>query len=329
MDRYQGSIVVGVDGSRSSMRALEWAADQARCEHRPLTLVHTMTTTASAYMSAAMVDLVDAHHMLEMSGRAMLYVARTEVERLAPGIEVLEVLEYADPGDRLVTMSRDAAMVVVGSHGRGPVRSKLLGSVSVRLTRHAHCPVVVIRPSDPAAVRSGVVVGLDALPESQPVLEFAYREAAVRRLPLIVLHASWWSAGARSLEAAYIPVTPAEREADRVSVAGAMAAMAERYPEVSARSRLIDGRAEDALVRMGEHMDLVVVGTHQTRGLGRALFGSVSVSVVERATCPVAVVPVSTGRLHSSPDVFDTPPRGRDPVAQPERSSTDAHARGL
>jgi nucleotide-binding universal stress UspA family protein len=292
MNHHQGTIVVGVDGSSPSARALHWAVDQAVADHRPLTLVHAMTAVSPAYMGAAMVNVVDAREGLESSGRAMLDMARAEVGRRAPRLELREMLEYADPGDLLVKLSEGAALVVVGSPGRGPVRSKILGSVSVRLVRQAQCPVVVARPGRTGTVRNGVVVGIDGTEESRPVLEFAYHEASVRGLPLTVIHSAWWNAGAGTLEAVYLPVTPAEKESARLTLAEATAGMAEKYPDVSATTQLTNGRAEEVLVRMGERMDLIVVGSHHARGLERVLFGSVSVAVVEHATCPVAVVPI-------------------------------------
>jgi len=46
----------------------------------------------------------------------------------------------------LVDRSRDAQLVVVGSHGRGRLRGVLLGSVSQAMVRHAHCPVAIVKP---------------------------------------------------------------------------------------------------------------------------------------------------------------------------------------
>jgi len=287
----QGTIVVGVDGSDASNRALRWAADQARADHRAITLAHALTTVAPAYVGAAMVNVADAREALVLSARPVLDAARDEVTRIAPDVEVREVVEFADAGELLIGMSSTAAMVVVGSHGRGTVLSKLLGSVGVRVMRRAHCPVAVVRPSNPGTVRNGVLVGLDALPESHPVLELAYREASRRGLPLTVLHVAW-SSTTGNLEAAYLPATTEEREAEQLALSETMAGMAEKYPDVRATTRFAEGRPDELLVRMGERMDLLVVGAHQVHGLERVLFGSVSVAVVEQAACPVVVVPV-------------------------------------
>ena len=54
MHTKPGSVVVGIDGSPHSMRALHWAIQQAVAEHRPLTLVHTVNSVTPAFMDAAM-----------------------------------------------------------------------------------------------------------------------------------------------------------------------------------------------------------------------------------------------------------------------------------
>jgi len=300
MDNTLGTIVVGIDGSAASNRALHWAAERAAAEHRALTLAHVIPVSAPVYLGPGTVTLAEARDALESSGRALLEAAGRAVREHAPDVAIHEVLEHADPAAFLVRRSDGAAMVVVGSRGRGPIRSKLLGSVSVRLVRQAHCPVVVVRPGGVGTVRNGVVVGLDALPESQPVLEFAYREAALRSLPLTVLHAVW-SPPPGTLEAVYLPATPEDRESELLALAESMAGMAEKYPDVRATSRLVDGRPGDLLVDVGERMDLIVVGSHQPHGLERMFLGSVAVSVVEDATCPVAVVPVAPSHRPAVP----------------------------
>jgi nucleotide-binding universal stress UspA family protein len=295
MDNVQGTIVVGIDGSNSSEQALHWATDQAVAEHVALTLVHAFVVSAPTYVGPGMLTYAQERDALRDSGRAMLEAAHKEVHDRAPGVVVHEVLRYGAAAEQLVKMSDTAGMVVVGSHGRGPIRSKVLGSASVHLTRHARCPVVVVRPGKVGAVRDGVLVGVDTLPGSQGVLEFAYREASLRQARLTVIHAQWAPASG-TLEAVYLPVTPEEREAELTALAEDIAGMAEKYPEVHVTTRIASGPAEEVLVKVGERMDLIVVGSHQAHGLERMLFGSASVAVVEHATCPVAVVPVSAAR---------------------------------
>ena len=67
-------------------------------------------------------------------------------------------------------------------------------------------------------------------------------------------------------------------------------------PDVSVTTRMARGLPHETLVQLGERMNLVVVGAHQANRLSQMVTGSVSVALVEHATCPVAVVPVSTRR---------------------------------
>ena len=63
-----------------------------------------------------------------------------------PEVDVREVLVHAIPAEALVGLSRGAALLVVGSRGRGGFRSLLLGSVGHAVLHHATCPVAVVHP---------------------------------------------------------------------------------------------------------------------------------------------------------------------------------------
>ena len=292
-----GTIVVGVDGSPHAMRALQWAIKQAVAERRSLTLVHTIHAVTPAFLDAAIVDAGDARSAFDTAGQAVLSEARTKVEWTAPELEVHEVFDLADPRAVLLSLSEHAAMVVVGSRGRGQLRSMLLGSVSVFLARHAHCPVVVVRPFNAGTVRHGVLVGVDTAPESRPVIEFAYRQASLRGLPLALLDCVW-DLQAGTMGAYLVPESqsPTDLEDERVALAEVVAGMGEKYPDVHVTTTLARGLPQQALVDLGARMDLVVVGAHQWSRITQALLGSVSVAVVEHAEVPVAVVPVSSSR---------------------------------
>ena len=289
MDTKSGTIVVGVDASDSSLRALAWAVEQAQVEHRAITLVHAVNAITPAYTDAATVYPEEARVALRDDGQQVLAAARAAVQRSVPELEVHEVLRLDDPRNVLLEMSRDAAMVVLGSRGRGKLKSLLLGSVGVALVRHAHCPVLIHRPATPDVVRNGVVVGADGSEESLAVLEFAHRQASMRNLPLTVVHCYWDVNTGRSAPYA-VSAAPVDLEAERLHLAESMSGMAEKFPDVKVFAAVARGLPQEVLVSLGERMNLLVVGAHQAGRVSRMLFGSVSVAVVEHASCPVAVI---------------------------------------
>ncbi len=286
-----GTIVVGVDGSEPSARALRWAVRQAVAEHRPLTLVHAVHSVNPAYTDASVDDAGHARSALDDEGRRLLDEARAEVKRAHPGLEVHEFVDLADPREVLMQLADHATMVVVGSRGRGKIRTLLLGSVSVAVVRHAACPVVVVRPSNAGKVRNGVVVGVDATEPSEPVLEFAYRQSSLHDLPLTVLNCVDKLVAGTSAERAATETLDVRQE--RVSLSAALAGMTEKYPDVHVTTRVAKRPPEDELVHLGERMNLIVTGTHHASLARRTVAGSVSIAVVEHASCPVAVVPLA------------------------------------
>jgi nucleotide-binding universal stress UspA family protein len=289
-----GTIVVGIDGSDSSAQALDWAIAHAIAERRELTLVHVTGPVTPTYADRAVADPQRAFHDLEDAGHAVLARTRAAVAERAPGLVVNELFRVDDPRQVLLDLSRDAALVVVGSRGRGMLRSLLLGSVGVAVVRHAHCPVLVHRPTDLTG-HEGIAVAVDASVESAPVLEFAYRQAELFDRQLTVLHCLWDELAA-STGTYLISVEGAEFEEQRLLLAETMAGMSEKYPDVRVETKLARGVPAEMMTRLGERMELLVVGHHQRGRLRQSLIGSVAISTVEHARCPVAVVPVGVER---------------------------------
>lgn len=288
-----GSVVVGVDGSAHAAAAVTWAADQAVADGRRLVLLHAadpLSTTTSMWLTSMAVDPAEVRRDIEAAGRDLLARTAAAVATTHPGVEVLEVLRLVDPRQALIDASAVADTVVVGSHGRGPVTSLLLGSVGVAVARHATGPVVVVRPTRPGSTRHGVLVGVDGTERSLPALEAAYRHASVRRLPLTVVHC-FWDVVAVSTTAHVVPVTGDELDGLRRLVAESVAGMSEKFPDVEVTLELARGLAEEVIGRESAARDLVVVGRHHAGPVTALLRGSVSTAVVEHATCPVLVVP--------------------------------------
>src|SRR5215470_5809308 len=141
-------IVVGVDGSHHSKHALIWAMRQAAKEQVPLTVlaVRPAPVRPATGIYWGLRDYPEDSHNPEVARKAteeFVEQARNEIGGAAPQVTV-NVLT-GDPAEELITASRDADLVVVGSRGNGGFASLLLGSVSSKVTHHAACPVVVIR----------------------------------------------------------------------------------------------------------------------------------------------------------------------------------------
>ncbi len=293
MQDAAGTIVVGVDDSDSSAQALIWAAEQARLEHRELILVHTIEAIAPDYPGSVMAYPREVREELKVEGHQVLSKAAAEVAALDPDLVVHQLFRFADTRELLLELSETAAMIVIGSRGRGRLRSLLLGSVSVAVVKHAHCPVVVLRPGPRSSHRKGILVGADGSEESRAVLEFAYREASLHGLPLTVLHC-YWDINAATAATYVLQEATLDLETERLLLAEAAGGIGDKYPEVQVTTEMATGMPQDALVKRGEEMDLIVVGAHRMGALARMLFGSVSISVVEHSVTPVAVVPVTT-----------------------------------
>ena len=146
-------IVVGVDGSRGAVLALEWALAQARLTGAALDVVYVYSPP-SYYSIAA---IADGGAALTMNESAPLRRAADEaLERILtkPAGEWSDVeveataIEALAPAPALVECSKGADLLVVGSRGLGGFGGLLLGSVSQQCVQHAACPVVVVPPPD-------------------------------------------------------------------------------------------------------------------------------------------------------------------------------------
>ncbi|HEX9064128.1 MAG TPA: universal stress protein [Streptosporangiaceae bacterium] len=135
-------IVVGVDGSHDAHRALEWAVKEAAAHHVPLTVLAIHEVAASAWTGNPITYGEDESLVEKARAGAEDAVAKAAAGLTdRPAITVQAASGV--PAQALVDASRNADLVVVGSHGTGGFRA-VLGSVSNKVVHHAHCPVVVV-----------------------------------------------------------------------------------------------------------------------------------------------------------------------------------------
>jgi nucleotide-binding universal stress UspA family protein len=138
-------IIVGVDGSESSVVALRWAVRQARLTGGIVDAIIAWQIPALASGYGYTPISVEAISGEQEEAERLLAEAISKATGPQDTGRVHSVVTQAIPGQALVEASADADLLVVGMRGHGRVASALLGSVSQYCLRHAHCPVVVIR----------------------------------------------------------------------------------------------------------------------------------------------------------------------------------------
>jgi nucleotide-binding universal stress UspA family protein len=157
-----GEIVVGVDGSEPSHRALRWALEEARlCRavavvvhaYEPVILHHPYVTAdpfvpLAAFSAATVQDqrLQDEQDTRDRQrAEGVVQQALDDAGWRGRDAEVKRLTVARNAAKTLVEMSDHAELLVVGSRGRGGFTGLLLGSVSLQCLHHARCPVVIVR----------------------------------------------------------------------------------------------------------------------------------------------------------------------------------------
>ncbi len=139
-------VVVGIDESEDSLRALTVAFDTAHVLHAPLTVVHMWEIGAAVGLgySQGLMDwqLLD---LLQTQQRQRMDELVAPFARKYPNAHVNEIFRDISPAKGLRELSGGAQLVVVGSHGSGRIAASTLGSVSQNVIHHAECPVLVVR----------------------------------------------------------------------------------------------------------------------------------------------------------------------------------------
>lgn len=278
-------LVVGIDGSESALRALDWAVDEAERHGVPLRIVFASLwepyeTSWPPYVRSRPAGRSVPDHIVAVAlDRA---VARNAA------VKPTAALLAEDTVRALLRESRRASALVVGDRGRGQLAGLLAGSVALAVAEQAECPVIVVRGQD-AGVRGEhhrVLLGVREGGKGTAATQFALSEAEVRDRRLNAVHA--WRCPERGL-----PVHPHTiggapdphlRDA-QWALQHALRVSAAEHPEVAVHGETYEGQARDGLLQAAATADLLVTG----RAPGR--LGAVAQALLHYAPCPVAVVP--------------------------------------
>ncbi|MET7702186.1 universal stress protein [Streptomyces sp. NPDC005485] len=298
------TVTVGIDGSRTSLDAADWAAREAERRHLPLRLLQA----GIAPTSPVRVPDVDVP-----AGRI-----RTALDRAAiqlsyahPALDIIARSTETPAVPALLEAAAQSETLVLGSRGFTGFAGFLVGSVALEVSARAERPVVLVRagelpedernrpidgtPPDQAPYLP-VVLGLDVDHPADDLIGYAFDAAASRSTALHVLH-TWTLPLLRGCAPGVpLPDVSAEREEGKWHVLSAtLQPWRHKFPETDVREEVVYGHPGHHLLKASTGAGLLVIGRrtgtgeagagHGT-GLGRAAH-----SLIHHATCPVAVVP--------------------------------------
>jgi nucleotide-binding universal stress UspA family protein len=157
------NILVALDGSPDADQALRQGIDLAESEHARLTLFTAVATPSiPVYVGMTGDVTADLIHDAEAEAETIL---RTAIQRVPAGVSVSTVLSREPVRPALIDQitSGDHDLVVMGSRGRGALRSVLLGSVSHYVLHHSPIPVLIIHADSEPALESSATGSRDPL----------------------------------------------------------------------------------------------------------------------------------------------------------------------
>jgi nucleotide-binding universal stress UspA family protein len=294
-----------MDFSETANEALDVAAAMAKHLGTKLILVHVDESYGIAAVDSKLFDAAVAH------GRPVLNRMAERLREL--GTDVEERLLCGSAFDKLVTVATQsrARLIVVGAVGHSLVRRLLVGSVAERTAETSPVPTLVVRPN--GKVLSWIqgerplkiLVGYDFSAAGDAALKWVNQFREIGKCQITVLYSNWPPDEARRLGyKGPLPLSANPVEIQNNLERDLKKAVATFLPTqgVTAIVEAGWGNPEGYLFEMaaGQHMDLIVVGTHQRRGLGGVLLGSVSRAILHHAKMSVAVVPPVENAIRKS-----------------------------
>ncbi|MGW5968767.1 universal stress protein [Streptomyces sp. NPDC055186] len=284
-------LAVGVDGSDSSLLALDWAVDEAARHGVPVRLVHaSLWERYEAALPSLGTDRPAEEVMAE-------HIVASGIERARlrdPGVKVSGDVQPDDAVSALLRAGSESSALVTGSRGRGGMAGLLLGSVGLAVAARAACPVIVVRGAEQnrQGLFGRVVVGVGDPATSTGVVRFAFRAAEARGCVLDAVRA-WRSPAHQRVDHPLLAdgAAGAHEERAATNLTDALDQAVREHPGVEVRRRPVEGPAHRVLLHASVEADLIVVGALRRHGHFGLQLGRVAHALLHHSTCPVAVVP--------------------------------------
>jgi nucleotide-binding universal stress UspA family protein len=294
--RIRQSIVCGTDFSATATEAVNIAAAMARRLETKLVLVHVDQLLGALVSNPVLIEAATLQRRGDLDD---------EAQRLRHlGTNVEEKFICGSAFDELVTAATEARarLMVVGAIGHGLARRLLVGSVAERTAESSPIPTLVVRPGGRLASwtrgedKLRVLAGYDFSAASDAALRWVNQLTDIGKFQATVLYSNWPPDEARRLGyEGSLPLAPNPDDIQKNLERDLNKRVAALLPNQKV-TVIVEpgwGTPQGYLFEIAsrQKVDLIVVGTHQRRGLDRILLGSVSRAVLHHAKVAVAVVP--------------------------------------
>lgn len=277
-------IVVGLDGSDASMRALAWATEEAAARGCGVELVYVHPGDPYAMTPLALSRQERADDVFDAALRVVTVDGR-------PVVPVTTTIRNGMARRALLRAARKAPMLVLGRHGTGELTDVVMGSTALACATHARSPVTIVPETwEPSANRVGrILLGIDGSARCEPAIAYAFTLAAARGSSITAVHAagppSWHPVGRDAIDD-----VEDHHEVAAAIFSDSLDAWRVRYPSVEVATITERGHPSSALSRHADAADILIVGGRGHGVVTGMLLGSVARAVLYRSPIPVTVI---------------------------------------
>jgi nucleotide-binding universal stress UspA family protein len=275
-----GMILVGVDGTSACHAAISWAVRRAVSFDSHIVLVHVVDDEWG---------MIGGQSISELHPSADALVGNDSIfaRSVDPTVSVTTRVLLGDPMVELGVASREADLVVIGTHKTGFLHGQAFGSRSLQLAATAWCPVAVI-PEVSTIGRHGIVAGIDDSEAGRAAVRFAAIEAHRAHEELILLRA--WNSSAFGTGADAQAADARARHAHEALGSQSVALARSVGNDLLVRTRTLRRPAAEALVDAGMSAELLVIGSSRRHGAQMSALGPVGHDVLLNIAGPTIVV---------------------------------------
>jgi len=280
---YFQNILVPIDGSRFSLQAEEIAADIAKKFNSKATLLHVvpheiMHPPKEYYQQVPDSVRKDIEGFFVQKGKQALGEAKALF--VGEKVQVDTILEeFADPPETIVDVAKEkkSNLVVIGNRGASEVESFTLGGVAEKVSRHAECPVLIVKKG---TLISKILVAIDGSKHAQKALDHAVQLAQKYNATLTLLHVA-------QTRLPHIKTETAKSMGDRV-----VSDAAKQVKELKVDKKVEVGHPAKTILDVAKkgNYDLIALGSRGLNPAKRFFMGSVSDKVSRHAQCSVLIV---------------------------------------